>query len=185
LTDVTVATPRASFLDEPPPGCGAGAMTTYEVVADVARSPGPETVTATLTGGLAVYDVEHHLIATAPGYECEGSADEIVALATGSAFGEPTIALAVRQGGHRHDDVTLALFRIGATPRLEPAFTVAIEERDDDDVQRGGVWVLPDGLLYRGPGTRPLTLWHFDPVGRLYTFRGRLDQLGNQTPSLH
>jgi hypothetical protein len=174
LQNVTVATTRDG-VTELPPGCTAESVTEHELVADVAPSAGKETIRATFVDGIAVYDAEHQLVARSPGYECEGSADELVMLEAGSAFGEATIALAVRQGGHHHDEVALTLFRLDPHVGLKAAFTASVEERDGDDVKKGAIWMLPNGLVYRRPGLSPATVWTFDPVGRIYTFAGRAD----------
>lgn len=180
LQNVSVATTHEA-VTEVPPGCTAESVTEHELVADVAPSAGKETIRATFVDGIAVYDAEHQLLARSPGYECEGSADELVLLEAGSAFGEPTIALAVRQGGHQHDEVALTLFRMNPHAGLEAAFTATVEERDGDALRKGAIWILPNGLIYRRPGTLPMTVWTFDPVGGLYTFAGRAD--GSRSPN--
>jgi hypothetical protein len=186
LRDVTVATQQpAAATDELPPGCSIESITQHALVADVAPSAGKETIRATLVDGIAVYDAEQHLIARSPGYDCEGSADEIVVLEAGSAFGEPTIALAVRQGGHQRDEVALTLFRLDPRAGLYAVFTAAVEERDGVDIDQGAVWFLPNGLVYRRPGVQAATVWTFDPVGRLYTFTGRLDGSRSSEADLH
>jgi len=156
-------------------GCSSGASQSLSLVADIVPGRGRETIVASLTDGVVVRDREDQPIGRAPGYDCTGSADEITALATGSAFGAPTIALAITHGGHRVQATELALLRVDARGRLEPVFTAEVEERAGDTVRRGSVWVIPGGLIYRHP-RRNTALWTFDPVAGVYLYRGGFDE---------
>lgn len=167
--------PSATSIDELDEGCAAGAFAPFELVADVAPTAGNETVRASFVDGVVVRDREGAVVASASGYNCEGSADEIVALAAGSAHRDSTIALAFTYGGRREQVTALALFRIGFGGKLDPVFTAEVEQRTDERVRRGNVWLFPNGLIYQRPGGRP-TIWVFDPVDRAYLYRGPLEE---------
>jgi len=166
------AEPRAGASDL---GCSSGASQTLSLVADIAPRGGTETILASLTDGVVVLDREDQPIGRAPGSDCTGSADEITALAVGTAFGAPTIALAITRGGHNAQSTELALLRMGDRGRLEPVFNGDVELREGDVVHRGSVWVIPGGLIYRYPRRNP-TLWTFDPVPGVYLYRGGFDE---------
>jgi hypothetical protein len=170
---VTVAESRPGTIEsEDDRTCAAGAYAELEADGDVAPNAGDETVIASYADGVTVLDREGVQIASAPGYACEGSADEAETLIIGRAFGAPTIAMVVTSGGRREQMTWLAVFRVGFAGRLDPVFTGTVEERSDDRVRRGEVTFVPDGLIYRRPGSRRLTLWVFDPAARAYTQRG-------------
>lgn len=155
--------------------CGTGAAQRLELVTDIAATAGKETLRASLDGGLVLRDSEGHVLAQQPGYDCIGTADEISALATGSAFLDRTIALAVTHGGHREQSVELAMFRVSEDGRIAAVFTAEVEFRDGETARRGGVWLLPGALIYQRPTGRP-TLWTFDTVVGAYLYRGAFEQ---------
>ena len=155
-----VQAPRAPA-DEPAEGCGVAATRPIELVADVAPSAGRETIVATYQTGIAVFDREDHLVSELPGYPCQGSADELDALVAGTAYGEPLLAAVATTGGRRETATFVALFRPGAT--LTPLFTAVVETRADEVVKTGGIYLLPDGLLYRRPGGGT-ALWRLEDV---------------------
>lgn len=174
LPDDTVA-PRMTMWVESDAECPAGFYPGMAIEADVAPSPGNETVLASYTQGVLVLDSEGELLASSPGYTCEGTADDAIALAAGSTFLEPTIALVVTSGGRREQITWLALYRVGFGGRLDPVFTASVEEREDEVVRRGDVAFVPGGLLYRRPGGG-WSVWIYDPVGRAYMHRGELER---------
>lgn len=151
--------------------CATGATHGLELTADVSPSAGMETVLASYAHGIVVLDREHRVVGSTGGYECQGSADEIAALAVGRAFLVPTIALAITHGGHEEQTTELALFRIGFRGRLEPVFTAEVEVRSGEGVRTGAVWLIPNGLLYQRPGGTT-GLWIYDAVGGAYLYRG-------------
>ncbi|MBA3456565.1 MAG: hypothetical protein H0T42_25980 [Deltaproteobacteria bacterium] len=155
--------------------CAAGATHGLVLKADIAPSAGMETILASYARGLVVLDHEDQVIASMDGYPCQGSADEVTSLAVGRAFLVPTIALAITHGGHEERTTELALFRIGFGGRIEPVFTAEVELRTGDNVRTGGVWLIPNGLLYQRPGGKT-GLWIYDPVGGAYLYGGPLDE---------
>lgn len=172
-------TPQADVADRMPAAfdaleCAASATHGLELVADISSSPGVETVLASYAQGALVLDHEGQVIASSPGYPCEGSADAITALAVGRAFLVPTIAIAVTHGGHKEQTTDLALFRLGFRGRIEAVFTAEVEQRQGNSVRRGAVWLIPNGLIYQSPGGRT-ALWIYDPVGSAYLYRGLLE----------
>jgi hypothetical protein len=164
-----VASPRdATGLDaELEPGCAAATGRSIELSAPLLASAGRGTVVASYRGGIVVFDPEHRVVATAPGYRCEGSADELEVVAFGHAWGAPTLAIVASSGGHHTAVRWVGLFRIGPDRRLDPTFAAAVEIREGERVERGAIIMLPDGLLYRRPGGAA-SLWRFDPVARAY-----------------
>jgi hypothetical protein len=162
--------------------CGAGAYQAVELVADVALTPGAETILASYANGVVVLDREGHLVASAPGYRCDGSVDEVEALAAGSAFGDTTIIVVAKTGGHRELSTFVGLFRIGFDKRLDPVFTATVEEHAGSTVRRGAIYMLPDALIYRLPDGR-YAFYVFDPVGRIYLDpRDPLDDPAHEPP---
>ena len=155
----------APAIDDLALDCGVAASRTIELVADVAPTAGRETIVASYGGGLAVYDRERQLVAEAPGYRCEGSADELVAIAAGTAFGDPLLAVAATSGGHQEAMTWVTLYATGRT--LEPVFAGAVEARAGDRVERGAIYLLPGGLMMQQPaGT--FRFWRLDPGARIY-----------------
>jgi hypothetical protein len=172
---VTRRIDSSSGLADVDPECSAGAHPGIAIEADVAPNPGRETIMVSLAHGLVVVDREGQLVTEAPGYHCDGSADELEAIAAGSAFGAPTIAIAATSGGHRESSTWVSLFRIDGR-RLDPVFTGTVEERRGNRVQRGGVFLLPNALLYRHPRGKA-SLWIYNADARAYVQPGQeIDQ---------
>lgn len=147
--------------------CGSGAYQAIQLTADVAPRPGPETILASYAGGVVVLDGEGQLVASVGGYRCTGSADELEALAAGVAFGDPTIILVAKAGGHRELSTFVGLFRIGFGKRLDPVFTATVETHQGWTARRGGIYMLPGALVYRLPDGRR-GFYVFDPIAREY-----------------
>jgi hypothetical protein len=146
----------------PDTDCSASAYGGLAVAADVAPVEGEERVLASYTQGVVVFDREHHVIAHAPGFACEGSADELVALAVGDgAIGAPLVALAATSGGKTENVTTLSLYRIGTGGALTPVFTGEVEVHVDQTTRTGVVTLVPGGLVYREPSGL-VSLWTFD-----------------------
>ncbi len=161
-------------MDEADAECSAGARAVLRLETNFGSTSGNEIIEASVTGGVVVRGRGEQLVAAAPGTVCEGSADEVVALAVGTSFGQPLIAVAATHGGHREQITDLTLFSIGFAGRLDPVFTGEVEHRSEQRVVRGDVWLIPNGLLYQRPGGST-TVWVFDPVGRAYFHRGSLE----------
>lgn len=157
--------PVRSPADAPEGDCGAAASRSIELVADIAPARGTETIVASYSGGIAVFDREDRLLLETSGYSCEGSLDELEVIAIGDAHGRRVLAIAATTGGHRETITWLSLFRTGTT--LEPTFTAVVEKRVDRRVERGWVYMLPDGLVYKRPGGDP-RLWTLDPGTQMY-----------------
>lgn len=151
--------------------CNTAAYHAVELVADVAPSAGAETILASYANGIVVLDREGQLLASTTGYRCDGSIDEVESLAVGRVFGEPTIVVIARTGGRREYATFAGLFRVGDGKRLDPVFTATIEEHAGEDVRRGVIYMLPNGLVYRLPDGR-YAFYVFDPVGRVYVVPG-------------
>lgn len=134
-----------------------------ELRADLAGGFGDETMLASYHLGLIVTDPAGHVVATAPGFETSGSADDLLALAIGDGqLGTPLILVAVQSGGHRENTVTLAIYRLGAGKTLERLFSAPIEEHEGTETRTGAVTFSPNGLAYRAPGARIPSAWKFD-----------------------
>lgn len=118
-------------------------------------------VLASFSQGVVVLDAGRHPVAQAPGFDCNGSADELVALAEGNAWiGAPVIVLAATSGGHAESVTWLSLYRVGEGGTLEPVFTGAVERHADHVTRTGVVTIVPGGLIYRAPeGTTSLWTW--------------------------
>jgi len=154
------------------PSCSATAYGGLAITAEVTAEPaGPETVLASFTQGVLVLDDKAKLLASAMPLACEGSADELVALAVGDAHvGEPVIALAVTLGGHREAATWLVLYRV-ADGVVAPIFTGVVEDDTGDQRRSGDVTLLPGALVYRAPsGLR--TLWIYDTAQHRYVQLG-------------
>lgn len=143
------------------PSCSATAYGGLGILAEVAPAPGIETVLASFTQGVLVLDAKATLLASAAPLVCQGSADELEALAAGDAgIGEPVIALAAKAGGHRVSATWLVLYRV-ADGVLAPIFAAIVEDHTGDRTRVGEVTLLPGALVYRAPsGGR--TLWTYD-----------------------
>ena len=122
---------------------------------------------ASYTQGVLVLDAEGRLIASAPPPACEGSADELEAIAVGDAqLDGPVIALAATGGGYREASIWLGLYRVshGSVAQI---FAAAVEDRVGDRTRTGEVTLLPGALLYRAPSGEQ-TLWVYRPDQQRY-----------------
>src|SRR4051812_46929529 len=129
------------------PSCSAAAYGGFAITAEVAAEPGLETVLASFTQGVLVFDAKARLIASAMPLQCEGSADEIEGLAAGDAHIEgPVIALAVTTGGHRESATWLVLYRV-ADGMVAPIFAGIVEDHTSDRTRVGQVTLLPGALV--------------------------------------
>lgn len=153
--------------------CSAFAYPGLALRADVARVAGTETVLASFSHGTIVLDSEDQVIASSAGFPCEGSADELAVLASGRAFGAPTIVLAVTTGGRSEQWTWLGLFRVGYHGRLEAVFSGIVEEREHGTVRRGSITILPGAILHRTPDG-DTEFWVFDNEAGIYVPRGSL-----------
>ncbi len=163
-----------SVLADVDPECSPGTYPGIAIASDVAPAPGIEIVMASLSHGVIVVDSEWRLIAEAPGYVCDddGSVDELESVAAGSAFGAPTIAIAATTGGHYETSTWVSLFRVGHAGQLDPVFTGTVEIRRGDDVETGGIFLLPGALIYRHPEGKP-AFYYYNPVVRAYLQPGK------------
>jgi hypothetical protein len=152
--------------------CVASAYGGFELVA------GTERVLASFTQGLVVLDRDRHAIAHAPGFTCQGSADELVALAAGDAWiGTPLIAAAVTVGGKNESVTWLTLYRLGDDDELVPVFTGAVERHLGRTTRTGVVMVFPGGLVYRQP-SGATSVWTYDHERGRYIDHGGSPPLG-------
>lgn len=161
--------------------CSTGAHPGIAIEADLAPQPGSETILVSLAHGLVVLDREGQLITEAPGYHCDGTADELEAIAAGDAFGAPTLAIAATSGGHAESTTWLSLFRVDGR-RLDPVFTGTVVERHGTEISEGAVYLLPDALLYRHPRGKP-SLWIYNRDARAYLQPGDEIDRGHDGPS--
>ena len=167
VTSTGIAAPRAPIDDEAiGPGCGVAASRTIELVADIAPTAGRETIVASYSNGISVFDREDRLVMETPGYACEGSEDELDVVAVGDVYGTPTLAIAATSGGHRETATWVSLFRIG-NKTLEPQFTAVVETREDNTITRGAIYLVPGGLVYERPDG-PAKMWRLDPGSKIY-----------------
>lgn len=159
-----VATPmvveRMTQWRAPDASCSAAGYGGLAIRADVAGGRGSEEILASFTQGVLVLDAAGKLLASATAPECQGSADELVAIAVGDAqIDGPVIALALTTGGHRASTTWLVLYRvIGGV--VAPVFSGAVEERLGDQVRSGEVTLLPGALVYQAASGKR-TLWSY------------------------
>lgn len=145
--------------------CTAGAYTGgMTLTADLAPSvPGVERVLASYTQGLVVLDHERHVIAEAAGFECEGSADELVAITAGdAAIDAPVVALAATMGGRGENITMLMLYRVSNGGELQPIFSGEVERHAEKTTRTGVVTLIPGGLVHQDP-TGFTSLWIYEP----------------------
>jgi hypothetical protein len=142
--------------------CIAAAYGGLSLTADVSIVPGTERVLASFTQGVVVLDHENHIVARAPGFDCEGSEDELVGLAAGPAgIAEPLVALAATSGGHNETMTWLTLYRVANSGELQPVFMGEVERHRGDTTRTGVVTMVPGGLVYRAPSGGS-SLWVYD-----------------------
>jgi hypothetical protein len=161
---------------EPMDDCVATAYGGLRLQADVTPDvDGDEQILASFTQGVFVFDRARHLLAQAPANECEGSSDELVALAAGDAsIGTPVVALAATSGGRAESVTWLTLYRVANGGELQPIFIGEVERHAGDTTRTGVVTAIPGGLVYRDPAGS-VGLWLYDSeLGRyveLFTSR--------------
>ncbi|HEY0478976.1 MAG TPA: hypothetical protein VGD37_15765 [Kofleriaceae bacterium] len=148
--------------------CSAAAYGGLSIAADVVAPRGAEEVLASFTQGVLVLDARGRLIASATALPCQGSADEVEAIAAGDAhIDRPVIALAVTTGGHRESSTWLVLYGV-AGGVLAPLFQGVVEDHRGERARTGTVTLLPGALLYRTPsGTQ--TMWIYSADQQRYT----------------
>jgi len=151
--------------DEIADDCGVAASRPIELVADVAPGAGRETIVASYSSGVTVFDSEDHVVAELPGTPCQGTADELDAVAVGHAYGDTLLVIVATSGGHRETETSLSLVRAGAT--LDPVFTAVVATRTNDRTIDGAIYLFPGGLLYQRPGGE-LVPWRVDPGSGIY-----------------
>lgn len=146
----------------PVEGCVADTYGGLTLRSDVSATEGSEQIVASYTQGVFVFDGSRHLLAQSQGFACEGSADELVALAAGNAYiGTPVIALAATSGGHAENMTWLTLYRVSNSGELQPVFIGEVERHQGDTTRTGIVTLVPGGLIYRDPqGT--ISIWIYD-----------------------
>jgi len=158
--------------------CVANAYGGLELVANLAPSTGDERVLASFTQGVVVLDRDRHAIAHSPGFTCQGSADELVALAAGDAWiGTTLIAAAVTVGGKNESVTWLTLYRLGDDYELVPVFTGAVERHLGHTTRTGVVMMFPGGLVYRQP-SGATSVWTYDHDRGRYVDHGGTPPLG-------
>jgi hypothetical protein len=138
-----------------------GAITLHaDVIGDDAR----DSIVATLHSGLVIKGATGRILARAPGFPAEGSADDLVALAVGDGQldGAPLVLLAVQRGGHRESTISVAVYRMTTGRTLDRLFMAPIELHDGDRTATGSLTFVPSGLVYRAPDAAFATPWTFD-----------------------
>ena len=147
---------------EPAEDCVGTAYGGFSLRADVSASEGKELILASYTQGVFVFDRNRHLLAQAPGLDCEGSSDELVAIAAGDAsIGTPVIALAASSGGRNENVTWLSLYRVSNGGELQPVFIGEVERHEGDTTRSGIVTLVPGGLIYRDP-QGSISIWIYD-----------------------
>lgn len=147
--------------------CSAAAYGGLAISADLVPAPGTEEVLASYTQGVLVLDAAGRVIASAPAPGCQGSADDLDAIAVGDAqLDRPVIALAATGGGHRESSTWLGLYRV-VNGAVAPIFAGVVEDRVGDRTRTGEVTLLPGALLYRAPSGEQ-TLWVYRPEQHRY-----------------
>lgn len=170
LDHVVVATPAFGGTDDRGAagrGCGAEVGSAQTLRAELASTAGTEWLSATYSGGIVVRDVEGRELFRHPGLPCEGSVDQLDAVAVGWVGRQPTIAVVATSGGRRETVTTVFLYRPGLFHHLDPVFTGVVETRADETVARGGIWLDATGLVYRAPNGGPHR-YRYDIVGHTY-----------------
>lgn len=136
-----------SDCEEPCPDFGG-----IELAADIAPAVGTETILASYAQGVVVLDHRGRVLARRAAFTNMGSADELLAIATGDLQpGRPVIAIATQAGGHREQEVWLELDQIGRNGALDVVFSAIVEVHDGRGDAVGAVTIVPGGILYRAP----------------------------------
>lgn len=147
-----------------------------ELRADVAGDAKLETVLASYRAGTVVLDPAGRVIASAPGFEFSGSADELVSMAVGDGdLRAPLILVAFQAGGHRENTIFLAMYRVHHGKNLERVFLAPIEEHDGMSIAAGSLTFVPSGIVYRAPRAQGASRWTFDTRRQRYVEQGRIE----------
>jgi len=134
-----------------------------ELQSDLTGDSRAETILASYRLGIVVSDAQGHVLTRAPGFDAEGSADELLAIASGDAqIGAPVVVAAVQTGGHRETTISLAVYSMVGGGALRLAFFAPIEIRDGDRTAAGSLTFVGAGLLYRAPDARFTAPWTYD-----------------------
>jgi hypothetical protein len=127
-------------------------------------------VLASFSQGMFLFDKNHQLQGQVPGFQCAGSADELVSMAVGDAFlDSPVIALAATSGGRAESITWLGLYKVSKTGTLDPVFIGTVERHDDHQTHTGTVTIVPGGLIYHAP-EGATSVWTYD--GTRYVQQG-------------
>jgi hypothetical protein len=136
--------------------------------AEVELVTGDQRIVASFERGIVVFDHDQPKL-QAPGFTRQGSADEILAVATGDAWiGTPVLALAATSGGHNENTTWLTLYRLDT---LAPVWSGEVERHEDHVTRTGVVVLFPGGLVYRSPDGAMQT-YRFDKDQNRYINRG-------------
>ncbi len=163
---LTTADDRASslpldILADVDPSCAGVAYGALALHVD--GFPGVSTVVASYAHGVIVTNAEGKTVATAPGYPCFGTADELEVVAVGRSWGTPMIALVLTTGGRRETMTWVGFYRPGRHGQLEATFSGAVEKYEDGVVRRGRITLLPGALIHQDP-SGVTVLWVFHQV---------------------
>ena len=145
-----------------PGDCVADSYGGLSLRADVAPTEGRERILASYSQGVFVLDQSRHVLAQATGFSCQGSSDELVAIAAGdAAIGTPLVALAATTGGRAESATYLTLYRVSGGGELQPVFIGEVERHANQQTRTGLVTIIPGGLIFVDPaGT--VSLWIYD-----------------------
>ena len=133
---------------------------------------GGGSLVASYRAGVFVTAGTDRVLARAPGFVPNGSADDLVALAVGDAgIGERVVALAITAGGHRERTTSLVLYSVGRGRRLEPVFAAPVEDHAGSETWKGSIALFAGGLVYRAPRSDLRTVWMFDALRGRYVER--------------
>lgn len=159
--------PRDPVVDSPGDEHGA-----IELQANVTGDGRRETVLVSYQAGTVILDAAGRTIASAPGFELSGSADDLISAAVGDGqLRAPLILVAFQSGGHRENTIFLAIYRVHRK-RLEQVFLAPIEEHDGMETTVGAVVFVPSGIYYRAPGSSTARRWTFDAQRQRYLETG-------------
>lgn len=147
-----------------------------ELRADVAGDSRLETVLVSYPAGTVVLDPAGRMLASAPGFEYSGSADDLISVAVGDGqLRAPLILVAIQTGGHRESTILLAVYRVHPGKNLEQVFLAPIEEHDGMETAVGSLTFVPSGIIYRAPRSPTASLWTFDMQRQRYIEQGRIE----------
>jgi hypothetical protein len=149
-----------------------------ELRADVAGDSRLETVLASYQAGTVVLDPAGRMIASAPGFEFWGSADDLISVAVGDGhLRAPLILVAIQAGGHHENTIFLAIYRVHRGKSLEQVFVAPIEEHEGIETAVGSLTFAPFAIIYRAPRSQAASRWTFDLRRRRY-IEDRIESIG-------